>query len=53
MSAKTLIVENPNQDLKNRLEKAADTKRKIKQYIQTHGTTVGLDIPGITFVKPL
>ncbi len=53
MAAKTLIIEKPNESLKDRMVKAADLKRKIKQHIKEHGSANGLNIPGIAFVKPL
>lgn len=53
MSAKTLVIEKPSENLKDRMVKAADLKKKIKQYIKEHGSADGLIIPGVTFVKPL
>lgn len=53
MSAKTLVIENPSEKLKTRMAEAADLKKKIKQYVKEHGSVDGLNIPGISFVKPL
>jgi len=53
MSAKTLVIEKPSEQLKDRLVKAADLKRQIKQHIKKHGSADGLNIPGVAFVKPL
>ncbi len=53
MSAKTLVIEKPSASLKDRMVKAADLKRRIKQYVKEHGSADGLYIAGVTFVKPI
>lgn len=52
MSTKTLVIDNPSNKLRERMEKASETKRKIKEYVKQNGSLQGLDLPGVKFVKP-
>lgn len=53
MASSTVIVEKPTQKVREKLEQAADVKKKIKQHIKEHGSLDGLIIPGVSFTKPL
>lgn len=52
MSTKTLIIDVPSEQLRLRMQKASDTKRKIKEYVKENGGLKGLELPGVKFVKP-
>lgn len=50
--SKPLVIENPSPQLRDRLVKASETKRKIKEHVKQHGSLKGLDLPGVKLVKP-
>lgn len=50
--SKTLVIDNPSEKLRDRMEKASETKRKIKEYVKKNGSLKGLELPDIKFVKP-
>lgn len=52
MSTKTLVIDSPSKSLRERMEKAAEMKRKIKAYVSTHGNLKGFTSPDVKFVKP-
>jgi hypothetical protein len=50
--SKTLVIDNPSDSLRVRMEKASETKRKIKEHVNQNGSLKGLELPGVKFVKP-